>query len=113
VPFRRAPLVFAKKLLGRPIWPVDLPRGTFGPKGVTAASRKHGKLVEAQLPEVFYPLHPRQAPTLFQPGLTLASVTTARSLTMHLWNEKIAGQKRQPVPPGSMFAELLERYGAP
>ncbi len=112
VPFRQSMPLHLGRWRGRKLWPVDMPRGTFGPKGLTALARKHAVLAQAQPREVFYPLHPRRALDVFAPGIKLADVTTDASLTLHLWNEKVAAQKGA-VPPGSVMAELLgEQFAA-
>lgn len=112
VPLRQAIPLHLRRLRGQDVWPADMPRATFGPKGLTALARKHAVLAQAQPREVFYPLHPRRALDVFAPGIKLADVTTDASLTLHLWNEKIAAMKGA-VPSGSVMAELLgEQFAA-
>ena len=107
-PLHRAPLQRVKSWVGLPVSPGELPRGSFGPKGITALAARHGLSGAAQPPEVFYPLHPRDAERLYDPALTLEAVVTERTLTLHLWNEKLATLKRAPPPRGSIMARLLE-----
>lgn len=105
-PLHKAPMLYLKSKLRQPFSPSDLPRGTLGPKGLTAMLRKHGG--EAQAREVFYPIHPRNAFDMFG-AAPLASLVTERSLAIHLWNEKIRGMT---IPPRSPLAELMRLYGA-
>lgn len=109
-PFHRAPAARLKTLFGRRVAPWELPRGTFGPKAMTALARRHGLAQAARPAEVFYPLHPRLAERLYDPTLQLGDIVTERSLTIHLWNEKLSGLKSTEPPPGSILAALFARY---
>lgn len=111
VPFRKALPFRARRALGGDFGPGDLPRGTYGPKALTALARKHGLLSCAQPADVFYPLHPRQAREIFSPGTEMEQFTSARSLTIHLWNEKLGELKRAAPPSTSAIAKLLRRFG--
>lgn len=111
VPFHRTPLLHIKHRLGMTYSPASLPRGTFGPKGLTAVAARHGKLVDALPPEVFYPLHPRQADTIFNTR-PLTSVITDRTQAIHLWNEKIRARKDETPVEGSILQQLMDRYRA-
>ncbi|MBK8085817.1 MAG: hypothetical protein IPK28_19440 [Devosia sp.] len=110
VPFHRAPAARVRTLLGRRVAPRDLPRGTFGPKGMTALAVRHGLAAAARPTEVFYPLHPRAAERLYDPTLRLDDIVTADTLTLHLWNEKLHHLKATEPPRGSILAELFARY---
>lgn len=105
VPLNRAPELYLRKWLRRPIAATELPRATLGPKGLTALLHKYGG--EPQPREAFYPLHPRSAMELLTPA-KLAAVVTAETLAMHLWNEKIG--RLSTIPPGTMLAELAGMY---
>lgn len=109
-PFHRAPMAIIRDKLGLRVEPAELPRGTFGPKGITALAKRHGLEGAAQPTDVFYPLHPRAAERLYDPGLRLEDVVTERTLTIHLWNEKLSELKRHDPPAGSIMAGLLARY---
>ncbi|WP_423068835.1 hypothetical protein [Devosia sp. CN2-171] len=111
LPFHRAPKALLRQLTGQRIEPAELPHGTFGPKSITALAEVHGLWAAAQPIDVFYPLRPRQAELLWDPSLKLADVVTERTLTIHLWNEKLKPFRNVPPPPGSMMAELMARYG--
>jgi hypothetical protein len=110
VRFHRAPAAYLRQALGARIAPAELPFGTFGPKLITALAELHGLTAAAQPIEVFYPLHPRDATRLWDPTLKLAEVVTERTLTIHLWNEKLKAHKHLPPPEGSILWELLRRY---
>lgn len=111
LPFQRAPGAWLRQAIGQRIEPAELPHGTFGPKSITALARAHGLWDEAQPIDVFYPLRPRQAELLWGPALKLGDVVTERTLTIHLWNEKLKPFRNVPPPPGSIMAELMARYG--
>ncbi len=110
LPFHRAPGAYLLQALGRPILPSGLPHGTFGPKSITALAERHGLIGLAQPEDVFYPVHPRMAERLWDPAFPLASVVTDRTLTVHLWNEKLRQLKHMPPPEGSIMFELVRRY---
>jgi hypothetical protein len=100
-----------RQLAGRDIHPRDLPHGTFGPKEVTALIKRHGLIHLAEAPEVFYPLAPKQAVEAFAPSLRYDDIVTPRTLTVHLWNEKLGTIKRQVPNPQSIVGRLAARHG--
>jgi hypothetical protein len=111
LPWRKRVRPLVRRALGHRLRPTDFPHGTFGPKAVTALVAKHGLTALAEPPEVFYPLAPRQARRAFDADLSLDAVATERSLTLHLWNEKIRDLKATRPAPGSILATLYHRYG--
>lgn len=111
LPFHRAPRAWLKQLVGRPVAPAELPHGTFGPKAVTALARRHGLLPLAQPREVFYPLPPREARRIFEPGTKLEDYVRPETLAIHLWNEKLRDIKHQSPPQGSLLRQLFDRFG--
>ncbi|HEY8596252.1 MAG TPA: hypothetical protein VIL84_13500 [Devosiaceae bacterium] len=100
-----------KKAFGRPFGPADLPRGTFGPKALTALLRRHRLTMFAQPTEVFYPLHPRHARVVFEPETTMAAFLTENTKTVHLWNEKLGELKSRRPPSTSALGRLLKNFG--
>lgn len=110
VPVHRSLLPRLAQAAGRRVPPWRLPRGTFGPKGLTALALRHGLAASAAAPEVFYPLHPRHAQRLYEPGLRLEDIITTQTMTLHLWNEKLGVLRKSAPPPGSIMADLLDRY---
>lgn len=111
VPIYRAPLVHIKQYLGFNIHSSELPRATFGPKGLTALARLHKLLHLAKPREVFYPLPPREARRIFDADCRLEDYVAPDTLTIHLWNEKLKDLKHLSPPSGSLLRELYERYG--
>lgn len=111
IPFHRAPAAYLQQALGRSVLPRQLPHGTFGPKAITALAEIHGLTAAAQPEDVFYPVHPRFAERLWDPTYRLADVVTERTITVHLWNEKLKQLKHIPPPDGSIVADLMQRYG--
>ncbi len=110
IPFHRAPGAWLKQLVAR-VEPAELPHGTFGPKAVTALARRHGLLPLARPREVFYPLPPREARRIFEPGTRVEDYAGPETLAIHLWNEKLRDIKHQSPPPGSLLRQLFERFG--
>lgn len=100
-------------LLGKKIEPATLPWGTFGPKAITYLAKKHGVFDLAEPEEVFYPLHFKDAPLLYDNRKSLAEICTEKTRTIHLWNEVLrsAGLKGTRPPKGSPLAELMHRFG--
>lgn len=111
LPFHRAPQAWLKHAVGRRVTPAELPHGTFGPKAVTALARRYGLLPLAQAREVFYPLPPREARRIFEPGTRLEDYVGPETLAIHLWNEKLRDIRHQSPPHGSLLRQLFERFG--
>jgi Alpha 1,4-glycosyltransferase conserved region len=88
-----------------------MPWGTAGPHALTALAKRHGLAGEAVAPEIFYPVHYRNAGWLRDPSLALEDMVTPNSIGIHLWNELIKGWKNDPPPAGSFLARL-HREGA-
>jgi len=109
-PRKRAPARI-RQLMGRPVNPRDLPHGTFGPKEVTALVRRHGLARFAQPKEVFYPLAPRDATRAFDASLRFEDVVKPRTLTIHLWNERLDSVKATQADAGSLLDSLFQCYG--
>lgn len=99
--------------LGKKIEPATLPWGTFGPKAITYLAKKHGVFDLAEPKEVFYPLHFKDAPLLYDSRKSLAEICSEKTRTIHLWNEVLrsAGLKGTRPPKGSPLAELMHRFG--
>lgn len=89
----------------------QMPWGSAGPKALSALARQHG-LAEIALPqEVLHPVPWHRAEWIRDPAIQLSEVVTPRTLTIHLWNERIKYFKDTPAPPGSFLARL-QREGA-
>lgn len=108
--FGRAPLAYLRRLAGFSQLPSTMPHGTFGPKAITALAERYGLTSHAQPTDVFYPVHPRLAERLWDPTFKLADVVTERTLTVHLWNEKLRDLRKTAPPAGSILHELMTRY---
>lgn len=111
VPTRKALPFHIKRWFGGSFGPADLPRGTYGPKCLTALAKDHDLLRLAKPTDVFYPLHPRQARRIFEPGTSVEQIITENSLTIHLWNEKLGALKKANPPSSSAIAALMRRFG--
>jgi hypothetical protein len=86
----------------------SMPWGAAGPRAITALANRHGLARMARPPEVFYPVHWRDAAWIADPGIALEDMITPRTVSVHLWNERIRGFKDAPAPAGSFLARLHE-----
>jgi hypothetical protein len=111
VPFWQSLPFYLRRAVGSTFGPADLPRGSFGPKALTALFHRHGRTSEVLPAEFLYPLHPRRAREVFEPGTSLDSYVTENSLTLHLWNEKLRDLKSARPDPTSALGRLLTEYG--
>ncbi|WP_274426615.1 hypothetical protein [Chelativorans sp. YIM 93263] len=111
VRMRKALPLRLRKALGTTLKPADMPRGTFGPKGLTALARDFDLVGHASPTDVFYPVPPKQARSVFEPGSTIEAFLTERSQTVHLWNEKVGELKRSRPPANSAVGQLISRFG--
>jgi hypothetical protein len=89
----------------------NMPWGSAGPRALTALARKHGVAHCALPPEIFYPVHYRDALWILDPSRRPEDFLTPRSLGFHLWNKIIAPHKDSPAAEGS-FLERLHKEGA-
>jgi len=106
----RAMLQIRKWFVGR----VDagtMPWGTTGPGALTAAAAKFELSSHALPPDVFYPVHWKDAAWILDPAIQLDKVVTEETVAVHLWNECIRGVKNTPAPKHSFLARL-QREGA-
>ena len=85
-----------------------MPWGSAGPLAVSALAKLHGLYEQAVPSDIFYPVHWRNADWIRDPTKTLDEMITPRSVSVHLFNEKIKTFKNQPAPPGSFLARLHE-----
>jgi len=97
--------------LGRRFTPADLPHGIAGPKGITALVTRHNLGRYAAPPPVYYPLHPRKATTIFEPGTSLDEFVREETKTIHLWNEKLGERKQERPPVDSILGQLRRLFG--
>ena len=84
----------------------DMPWGTFGPKGLSAVARQLGVNVEPLPAEVLYPVAWQDAEWITDPNQKLEDRITGRTISVHLWNERIKHLKDSPAAPGSFLARL-------
>jgi hypothetical protein len=83
-----------------------MPWGTAGPHAFTYLAKRHNINRWALAADVLYPLGWRDADRIRDPRHSVASLTTSRSVSIHLWNEAIKTFKDQPAPAGSFLARL-------
>lgn len=86
----------------------QMPWGTAGPHAFTSLAKRHGIHSRALEPDVLYPVSWRQADWIRDPRIDLESVTTKRSVSIHLWNERIRSFKDRAAEPGSFLARIQD-----
>jgi len=88
-----------------------MPWGVAGPKAVTAIACQHGFMHHALPPEVLHPVRWQDAGWIRDPAIALEDMITPRSVSVHLWNERIKAFKNEPAPAGSFLARLKREGG--
>jgi hypothetical protein len=89
-----------------------MPWGSAGPRALTALAERHGVAALAEPPEVLYPVRWQDAEWIRDPAVKLEDVITERTVSVHLWNERIKLFKHDPAAAGSFLARL-QAEGAP
>ena len=84
----------------------EMPWGSLGPKALTAIARRHRLFHLAAAPAIYSPVPWQQARWLTDPRRSLDEWLREETVTVHLWNEIIKGQKEAPAAPGSFLARL-------
>jgi hypothetical protein len=108
---RRRMKFMAWRMIGRKMPPSRYPWGTFGPAALTYLAKKCD-LFDLALPsDVFYPYDYTRARWIFEPGGRISDILTERTVSVHLWNEKIREFKNMEPPSDSPLAELYRKFG--
>jgi hypothetical protein len=79
---------------------------------LSSLAKRHGLAHLAEAPEVLYPARWQDADWIRDPSVRLEDVITERTVSVHVWNERIKHFKDQPAAPGSFLARL-QAEGAP
>jgi hypothetical protein len=112
-PRKRAWLAF-RKAMGFPAGIQIYRWGDLGPIATTYYARQAGVIGKAAPAEVFYPVSHDRAQVLLEPGLSLGGLVTDRTLTVHLYNEKLrAFLSQKPIPPDSPLGQMFMRCDLP
>jgi hypothetical protein len=90
----------------------QMPWGSAGPVALSALAKQHHLAHLAEPPEVLYPMRWQDADWIRDPAVPVESVITERTVSIHLWNERIKGFKDGAAPAGSFLARL-QAEGAP
>jgi hypothetical protein len=90
----------------------QMPWGSAGPGALSALAKRHNLAHLAEPSEVLYPARWQDADWIRDPHVPLESVITERTVSIHLWNERIKHFKDQPAPRGSFLARI-QAEGAP
>jgi hypothetical protein len=83
-----------------------MPWGSAGPRALTALAKQHRVAELAEPPEVLYPARWQDADWIRDPAVKLEDVITERTVSIHVWNERIKHFKNEPAAPGSFLARL-------
>jgi hypothetical protein len=90
----------------------QMPWGSAGPQALTALARAYDIAHLAEPPEVLYPAPWQKADWIRDPAIRLEDVISERTVSIHLWNERIKQFKDAPAPAGSFLARI-QAEGAP
>jgi hypothetical protein len=96
----------ARKLKGEAFGVEDLPWASLGPRAVTWLLTQAGLAQHAQPRSVFYPVIFGQPQLFLKSGVDLAAMITAKTRTIHLWNENLHRRLDQ-TQPGSAIHRLI------
>ncbi|HEX9953715.1 MAG TPA: hypothetical protein VGB48_00685 [Allosphingosinicella sp.] len=83
-----------------------MPWGSAGPRAITALAKRDGSARLAFPAEVLHPVPWQDAAWIRNPQISLEEKVTERTVSLHLWNERIKHFKEEPAPPGSFLARL-------
>lgn len=82
--------------------------GVAGPAALTALTERHGLLKLAQAPEVYHPVHWRDASWIADPTVSYDHFITPRTRGIHLWSECIKEIRHLPAESGTFLSRLRE-----
>jgi hypothetical protein len=103
-----------RKAIGLPIHISHYQWGKLGPEAITYFVGKAGLKHHAATIDVFYPIHYGQVSLLLDPELSLADITTPRTLCIHLFDRMLKGRLTDgAIPAGSPLGEMMDRCGYP
>lgn len=85
-----------------------MPWGTSGPEAITALCKSLGIDPEPLPPEVLYPVPWQQAEWVIDPDTSLEAKIGARTVAIHMWNERIKHIRPEQVRPGTFLARLYD-----
>jgi hypothetical protein len=103
-------------IIGRHERAEDMPWGSFGPRAVTNALRRH-RLTDRALPaNVFYPVLWEHTALFYQPKDILTARLAAETIAVHLWSTgsllatpEMRQMRAAPPPAGSWIAANVRR----
>lgn len=86
----------------------EMPWGSLGPRALTAVVEAVGIDIHPLPPDVLYPVRWQNAHWIVDQNQRLEDRITPRTVSIHLWNERIKHLKEGPAPGGSFLARLIE-----
>lgn len=89
----------------------DLPWVALGPAALTHFLNVHGLRDKALPYDVFYPIPSKRAAEFFTPGAAVRKDITDRTITVHLWHQRLRAFKEAPPPVDSFIYEHCVRLG--
>jgi mannosyltransferase OCH1-like enzyme len=99
---------YARAVLGRPYGIRHAPWGSAGPTAITWYVRQHDLTRHAEPPEVFYPVHWRDAAVVLDPLASWNAMITERTRCVHLWNENLRHHDVDRPPRSSPLRRFLD-----
>lgn len=93
-----------RKAIGLPIHVSKQKWGTIGPRLISYCAKELGLEDKASPLDIFYPVYFKQLDLLYERGLTIADITTPRTLGVHLYNSLL---KDRSVVAGSPLHAML------
>jgi SEC-C motif/Alpha 1,4-glycosyltransferase conserved region len=94
---------------GVPVDVRDLPWGVYGPKALTYFIRKNDLLNCSKSPDVFYPVHWRDAHALVSSRYDVCGAITASTVAVHLWNSAL--RRPSKIRPKNSHGKLIIEQG--
>jgi Glycosyltransferase sugar-binding region containing DXD motif len=109
-PFRKRMQLRLRKLEGAPIGVEEMEWGVFGPDALTHFVKKNDLVSLASAPEVFYPVRPEQAHSLFSERHDVSHLIEPTTLAVHLWNELL--RRPSAIRPDNPKGKLIVDKGS-
>lgn len=113
LPFWRRAEVAVRRALGEDLPIHHMQFGATGPSPLGHFVRKLGLIDLVQPRDVFYPLAYDDAARLLEKGSDIATLTTERTLAVHIWNSALTARHsktRRDPEPGSFLDRQLRLF---
>lgn len=108
LPFRQRVAARLRQALSGRTGIEHMPWGSLGPRALTAVVNRLAIDVDPLAVDVLYPVRWQDAAWIADPNQRLEDKITPRTVSIHLWNERIKHLKEGPARPASFLARLFE-----